>query len=170
MLKRIEEIKYILDNLNWTQVERLRDLIKNCKRLFVLGVGGSASNASHAVNDFRKIMGIEAYAPTDNVALLTAITNDLGWEFVFRDYLKGSKLTKDDMILVLSVGGGTEVSKNLILAIDYAKKVGAKIGGIVGFEGGYTFVNADACVRIPEIKGMVTPYTESFQSLILHLL
>jgi len=166
-----DEIKYIVDNLNWVQVDRLRDLIKSCDRLFILGVGGSAANASHAVNDFRKIMGKETYSPVDNVAELTAYTNDVGWDYVFNLWLDTSRLNSKDMVLILSVNGGTEkVSKNLVNAIDFAKERGAKIGGITGYEGGYTFVNADVCVRVPEVKGMITPYTESFQTLILHLI
>lgn len=170
LVTNAEDLSRLFWKVDWGEVEKLKDLIKGCNRLFILGVGGSAANASHAVNDFRKICGIEAYAPTDNVAELTAVTNDYGWKYVFQEYLKVSKLTKDDMILVLSVGGGhTNASENLVYAIDYALKVGAKIGGIVGTNGGYTGVKADVCVKIPEDK-MKTPYTEIFQVVITHLI
>jgi len=141
-------------------------------RLFVLGIGGSAANASHAVNDFRKLTGIEAYAPTDNVAELTARTNDEGFETIFVEWLKVSRLRKKDMVLIFSVGGGNKeknVSVNLIQALDYAKKVGAKTAGIVGRDGGYTKKVADICVLIPTVnKYLVTPFVESFQAMIWH--
>ena len=137
-------------------------------------MGGGAANASHAVNDFRKICGIEAYTPTDNVSELTARTNDSGWESVFVDWLKGSKLTRIDGVFILSVGGGNSeknISVNLIKALDYTKEVGARIFGIVGRDGGYTARMADACVVIPTINPeTVTPHTESFQGVILHLI
>ena len=142
-------------------------------RLFILGVGGSAANASHAVNDFRKIAGIEAYAPTDNVSELTARVNDEGWDTVFARWLEGSRLGEKDMILVLSVGGGDlerNVSTNLVRAVEYAKGVGARICGIVGRDGGYTATAADVCVIVPTIDDdMVTPLAESFQAVIWHL-
>ena len=142
-------------------------------RLFILGVGGSAGNASHAVNDFRKIAGIEAYAPTDNVSELTARINDDGWDTVFARWLQGSRLGEKDLILVLSVGGGDlerKVSANLVRAIEYAKDVGARVCGIVGREGGYTATVADTCVIIPTIDAeMVTPLAESFQAVVWHL-
>lgn len=143
-------------------------------RLFVLGVGGSAANASHAVNDFRKIVGIETYAPTDNVPELTARTNDEGWASVFRNWLEGSRLNSRDTVMVFSVGGGNldkNISPNLVLALQFAKEVGAKIVGIVGRDGGYTAQVADVCIFIPVVNpDHVTPHTESFHSVIHHLL
>jgi D-sedoheptulose 7-phosphate isomerase len=141
---------------------------------FFLGVGGGAGHASHAVNDFRKIAGIEAYTPTDNVSELTARINDEGWESVFANWLKGSRLSENDMVFVFSVGGGDlerNISPNLVRALQYAKNVGATICGIVGRDGGYTAQVADACVIIPTVNpDRVTPHTESFQALIWHLL
>ncbi|MDP2972804.1 MAG: SIS domain-containing protein [Deltaproteobacteria bacterium] len=155
-------------------VDYLIDIRRENGRLFFLGVGGGAANASHAVNDFRKICGMEAYTPTDNVSELTARTNDSGWESVFVDWLRGSKLNSRDAIFVLSVGGGNSeknVSVNLIRALDYAKGVGAKIFGIVGRDGGFTAKMADACVIIPTVNPeTITPHTESFQSVLLHLI
>ena len=143
-------------------------------RLFFLGVGGSAGNASHAVNDFRKIAGIEAYTPTDNVSELTARTNDEGWETVFVSWLKGSRLRRDDMLFVLSVGGGSlekNVSPNLVKALAYAREVGAQILGVVGRDGGFTATVADACVIVPTVSpDRVTPHTEAFQAVVWHLL
>ena len=143
-------------------------------RLFILGVGGGAGHASHAVNDFRKIAGIEAYAPTDNVSELTARINDDGWETVFANWLQGSRLNANDGILVFSVGGGNmakNVSVNLVRALQYARTVGAKIIGIVGRDGGYTAQVADACVIVPTVNPeTVTPHTESYQAVIWHLL
>jgi len=143
-------------------------------RLFILGVGGSAGNASHAVNDFRKIVGIEAYAPTDNVSELTARTNDEGWDTVFSEWLKISHLSSKDVIFILSVGGGNlekNISPNLVKAIDLAKAVGAKVVGIVGRDGGYTARMADAHVLIPTVNPeTVTPHSEAFQAVIWHLL
>ena len=142
-------------------------------RLFVLGVGGSAANAAHAVNDFRKIAGIETYSPTDNVSELTARTNDEGWETVFVEWLKGSRLNADDGILVFSVGGGDlerNVSPNLVRAVQHAKKVGATVCGIVGRDGGYTAKVADACVVVPTVNAAhVTPHAEAFQAVVWHL-
>jgi len=141
-------------------------------RLFVLGVGGSAGNASHAVNDFRKLAGIEAYAPTDNVSELTARTNDEGWPTVFEEWLKVSRLRAGDAVLVFSVGGGDEarnVSPNLVRALKLAKQVGATILGVVGRDGGYTATVADACVIVPPISEQrVTPHAEAFQAVIWH--
>jgi D-sedoheptulose 7-phosphate isomerase len=155
-------------------VELLVDLKKSGGRLFILGVGGSAANAGHAVNDFRKLAGIESYAPTDNVAELTARTNDEGWATVFSGWLKVSKFSKSDCIFILSVGGGSKeknISPNLIDAIDLAKEVGARITGIVGRDGGYTAQNADICLVVPTVNpDSVTPHSESFQSVIWHLL
>ena len=143
-------------------------------RLFFLGVGGSAGNASHAVNDFRKIAGFEAYAPTDNVSELTARTNDEGWDTVFVAWLKGSRLRPEDGIVVFSVGGGSlekNVSPNLVKALQYAKEVGATIVGIVGRDGGYTAKTATACVIIPTVNPeTVTPHSEAFQAVVWHLL
>jgi D-sedoheptulose 7-phosphate isomerase len=137
-------------------------------------VGGSAANASHAVNDFRKLAGIETYAPTDNVAELTARTNDEGWESVFSAWLRVSNLNEKDCIFILSVGGGSKeknVSTNLVEAIDYAKEVGAKVTGIVGRDGGYTAKNSETCLIIPTVSvSSVTPHAESFQAVIWHLL
>jgi D-sedoheptulose 7-phosphate isomerase len=143
-------------------------------RLFILGVGGSAANASHAVNDFRKIAAMEAYAPTDNVSELTARANDEGWASVFEGWLRVSRLGADDLVLVLSVGGGNlekNVSPNLVAALRYAKAVGAPVVGIVGRDGGYTAQVADACVIIPTVNpSHITPHSEAFQAVIWHLL
>ena len=143
-------------------------------RLFILGVGGSAANASHAVNDFRKLAAIEAYAPTDNVSELTARINDEGWASTFERWLRGSRLRREDMLLVFSVGGGDlerNVSPNLVAALEYGRTVGAKIGGIVGRDGGFTAKVADACVIVPPANtAHVTPHSEEFQALIWHLL
>ena len=143
-------------------------------RLFFLGVGGSAGNASHAVNDFRKIAGIEAYTPTDNVSELTARTNDEGWDTVFVSWLKGSRLRRDDMLFVLSVGGGSlekNVSPNLVKALTYAREIGAQIIGVVGRDGGFTATVADACVIVPTVSpDRVTPHAEAFQAVVWHLL
>lgn len=142
-------------------------------RLFILGVGGSAANASHAVNDFRKLTGIEAYAPTDNVSELTARTNDDGWHSVFAEWLKGSRLDKNDAILVLSVGGGSlekNVSSNLVSALQLAKERGSSIVGIVGRDGGYTAQVADVAIIIPTVNpANITPHTEAFQAVLWHL-
>ena len=159
-------------------IERIVDLLVDVKsksgRLFVLGVGGSAANASHAVNDFRKLAGIETYAPTDNVAELTARTNDEGWQTVFPGWLKVSKLNSKDCLFILSVGGGNKeknVSPNLIEAINLAKEVGARVTGIVGRDGGYTALNADVCLIVPTVNpNSVTPHSESFQTVIWHLM
>ena len=154
--------------------DNLAKIRKNEGRLFILGVGGSAANASHAVNDFRKLCAIEAYAPTDNVSELTARTNDEGWETVFLEWLKISRLNKNDGILVFSVGGGDRernVSVNLINALDHAKSVGAKIMGIIGRDGGYTAQVADRAVIIPTIQDdLVTPHAEAYQAIIWHCL
>jgi D-sedoheptulose 7-phosphate isomerase len=143
-------------------------------RLFFLGVGGSAGNCSHAVNDFRKIVGIEAYAPTDNVSELTARTNDEGWQTVFAEWLKVSRLNAKDAVFVMSVGGGNlekNISPNLVLALQYAKAVGATILGIVGRDGGYTAQVSDAVVVVPTVNAeAITPHSEAFQGVIWHLL
>jgi D-sedoheptulose 7-phosphate isomerase len=143
-------------------------------RLFILGVGGSAANASHAVNDFRKIGGMEAYSPTDNVSELTARTNDEGWSTVFEAWLRTSRLKAEDALLIFSVGGGSiekQVSTNLVAAIQYAKQAGATITGIVGRDGGYTAQSADACILVPTVNpAHVTPHAEAFQAVLWHLL
>jgi D-sedoheptulose 7-phosphate isomerase len=155
-------------------VERLVDLRKRSGRLFFLGVGGSAANCSHAVNDFRKLAGIEAYAPTDNVSELTARTNDEGWASVFVEWLKVSHLNDHDLLFIFSVGGGNaekNISPNLVLALQYAKQIGASVVGVVGRDGGYTAQVADACVIVPTINPeTVTPHTEAFQAVVWHLL
>jgi D-sedoheptulose 7-phosphate isomerase len=142
-------------------------------RLFILGVGGSAANASHAVNDFRKIGGIECYAPTDNVSELTARTNDEGWATVFVEWLRGCRLKKEDALLILSVGGGNlekNVSPNLVTALQYARQVGARVIGLVGKDGGYTAQVADACVTVPTVNpNNITPHSEAFQAVLWHL-
>jgi D-sedoheptulose 7-phosphate isomerase len=174
----IDEAIEILKQLDTGEVEKLADLIATVRReggrLFFLGVGGSAGNCSHAVNDFRKIAGIESYAPTDNVSELTARTNDEGWASVFAEWLKVSRLSPKDCIFVFSVGGGNlekNVSPNLVLALQYAKKIGAKVAGVVGRDGGYTAQVADACVIVPTVsQDAITPHAEAFQSVIWHLL
>jgi D-sedoheptulose 7-phosphate isomerase len=174
----LAEAKDIIDRLDLEAVEQVVRLLAQTHsaggRLFILGVGGSAANSSHAVNDFRKIAGFEAYAPTDNVAELTARTNDEGWSSVFEPWLRVSRLRADDSILVLSVGGGNlakGISVNLVSALRFAKSVGAKIAGIVGRDGGYTREVADACVIVPTVNPEhVTPHTEAFQAVIWHLI
>jgi D-sedoheptulose 7-phosphate isomerase len=174
----LEEVGQIVKKIDTQAVDRLAALLVATRaaggRLFILGVGGSAGNASHAVNDFRKIAGIEAYAPTDNVSELTARTNDEGWSTVFERWLRVSRLHADDMLLIFSVGGGNlerHVSPNLVEALKYARSVGAKIGGIVGRDGGYTAQVADACVLIPVVNAAhITPHSEAFQAVVWHLL
>lgn len=168
----------IINQIDRTQILNmihiLEEIRSNRGRLFILGVGGGAGHASHAVNDFRKIAGIEAYAPTDNVSELTARVNDDGWETVFENWLKGSHLNNKDGIFVFSVGGGNEekkVSVNLVNALRYAKGIGTKIIGVVGRDGGYTGKVADACVIIPTVNDKsVTPQTEAFQAVVWHLI
>ncbi len=154
-------------------VQELIDVRARGGRLFILGVGGSAANASHAVNDFRKIAGLECYAPTDNVSELTARTNDEGWASVFVEWLRGSRLRKDDAVLVFSVGGGNlekNVSPNLVMALQFAQHVGARILGIVGKDGGYPAKVAHACVVVPTVNpSNITPHSEAFQAVIWHL-
>lgn len=154
-------------------VEQLRQIRDRGGRLFILGVGGSAANASHAVNDFRKICGFEAYAPTDNVSELTARTNDEGWASVFVEWLKGSRLNGRDGLLIFSVGGGNlekNVSPNLVSALQLAKDIGAVVVGVVGRDGGYTAKVADACVIVPTLNpANVTPHSEAFQAVVWHL-
>lgn len=174
----LNEVRKIAGLIDWDPIERAAVVLAETRtlggRLFVLGVGGSAGNASHAVNDFRKITGIEAYAPTDNVSELTARANDEGWATVFVAWLKGSHLKATDTLLILSVGGGNaekNVSPNLVAAIDYARGVGSRIVGIVGRDGGYTAKHADACVIIPTVNAdHVTPHSEAFQAVVWHLL
>jgi D-sedoheptulose 7-phosphate isomerase len=174
----LKEATEILARLDVAAIQKLVDLLVELRarqrRLFDLGVGGSAGNASHAVNDFRKIVGIEAYAPTDNVSELTARVNDDGWESVFARWLEVSRLSERDMVLVLSVGGGDlerNVSPNLVRALQYAKQRRATVCGVVGRDGGYTAKVADACVVVPTVNpATVTPHTESFQPMIWHLL
>ena len=171
------EASEILGKLPVQAIEDIVDLLvtlrKRGGRLFFLGVGGGAGHASHATNDFRKIARIEAYTPTDNVSELTARINDEGWETCYVNWLKGSRLDRDDMVFVFSVGGGNlehNVSPNLVRALEYAKEVEATICGIVGRDGGYTAQVADACVIIPTVNPKtITPHTESFQALIWHL-
>ncbi len=168
------ETQEILSKLNYDRILEISKILQRINRLFILGVGGSAATASHAVNDFRKIAGIECYTPTDNVAELTARTNDDGWETSFEEWLKTSHLSVNDGILILSVGGGNiekNISKNLVRALDYAIDVGAATMGIVGRDGGYTAKYADACVIIPTVNPeTITPHCEEIQSVILHLL
>ena len=165
----LKEATRVLKEIDWKQVDKLRDALKALKgRLFILGVGGSAANASHAVNDFRKIANIEAYAPTDNVAEITARTNDDGWKTTFYKWLETSKIGKKDMLLVLSVGGGDGyTSENIHEALIMANNRKCKIAGIVGPEGGSTAIVADICIKIPA-KEHITPLTEAFQSIIWH--
>ena len=174
----LSEARQIIDQIDPDITERMVSLIDQARqlhgRLFILGVGGSAANASHAVNDFRKIVGIEAYAPTDNVSELTARTNDEGWQSVFVEWLKVSRLQANDLILVLSVGGGSlekNVSPNLVTALQFALEIGTTIIGIVGRDGGYTAKVANACLIIPTIKpDHITPHAEAFQAIVWHLL
>ena len=174
----LTEAKAVIDGLDENAIERVAQLLAATRerggRLFILGVGGSAANASHAVNDFRKIAGIEAYAPTDNVSELTARTNDEGWASVFEQWLKVSRLKPEDSLLIFSVGGGNaekNVSPNLVAALQYAKSVGAGVAGVVGRDGGYTARVADACVIVPTVNPVhVTPHSEAFQAVVWHLL
>jgi D-sedoheptulose 7-phosphate isomerase len=174
----LAEAARIAGELDTDAIERLAALLVDVRgrggRLFVLGVGGGAGNASHAVNDFRKICGIEAYAPTDNVSELTARVNDEGWETSFSAWLQVSRLGPNDMLLVFSVGGGNlekNVSPNLVRALELARHVGAAVGGIVGRDGGYTAQVADACVIVPTVNpDAVTPHTEAFQAVVWHLI
>ena len=174
----LTEAKQVIDGLDVDAIERVVAILAETRasggRLFILGVGGSAANASHAVNDFRKITGMEAYAPTDNVSELTARTNDEGWATVFEAWLAGSRLRAEDTLLVFSVGGGNlekQVSPNLVSALQYAKSVGAAIGGVVGRPDGYTAQVADACVVVPAVNpAHITPHAEAFQAVVWHLL
>ena len=176
--KYLREASAIIEKIDVDQTRLMVDLVVKLKeskgRLFILGVGGGAGHASHAVNDFRKICGIEAYAPSDNVSELTARINDDGWETAYVNWLKISKLGTDDLVMVFSVGGGNtekKISVNIVNSLQYAKDKGAKICGIVGRDGGYTARIADACVIIPIVNPKtITPHTEAFQAVIWHLL
>ncbi|HWP16202.1 MAG TPA: SIS domain-containing protein [Xanthobacteraceae bacterium] len=174
----LDEAKRIIDNLDVGVIDRMAEALAALRerggRLFFLGVGGSAGNCSHAVNDFRKLAGIEAYAPTDNVSELTARTNDEGWETVFAEWLKISRLKADDALFVFSVGGGSlekNISPNLVRALQYAKTVGSQVLGVVGRDGGYTAKVGDAVCIVPTVNpDAVTPHSEAFQAVIWHLL
>jgi D-sedoheptulose 7-phosphate isomerase len=176
--QHLDEAQRVIDGLDAAAIEKVVDILHAVRerggRVFFLGVGGSAANCSHAVNDFRKIAGFEAYAPTDNVAELTARTNDEGWASVFVEWLRGSRLRKDDAVFVFSVGGGSverNISPNLVHALQLARQVGAAIVGVVGRDGGYTRQVADACVVIPTVNpDNITPHTEAFQAVVWHLL
>jgi D-sedoheptulose 7-phosphate isomerase len=175
--QHLDEAGTIIQKLDESVIERLVEALRAVRdrggRLFILGVGGSAANASHAVNDFRKICGFEAYAPTDNVSELTARTNDEGWASIFVEWLKGSRLDRNDALLVFSVGGGNlekNVSPNLVSALQLAKEVGATVLGVVGRDGGYTAKVADVCVIVPTVNpANVTPHSEAFQAVVWHL-
>jgi D-sedoheptulose 7-phosphate isomerase len=174
----LEECQQVIAGFDHAAIQGVVDVLRAARenegRVFALGVGGSAANASHMVNDFRKIALVETYAPTDNVSELTARTNDEGWASVFAGWLHGSHLKSKDVLFILSVGGGNaekNVSPNLVEAINYAKKIGAKIVGIVGRDGGYTAKCADACVIVPTVNpDRVTPHTEEFHAVIWHLI
>lgn len=174
----LKESSEVIGRIDKESIEKtvrlLLDVKKSGGRIFFIGVGGSAANASHAVNDFRKIAGFEAYAPTDNVSELTARTNDDGWQSVFVEWLKGSRLNQNDLVFVFSVGGGSlekNISANIVKALQYAKEVHAKICGVVGRDGGFTAQAADACVLIPTIsQSTITPHAEAFQAVVWHLL
>jgi D-sedoheptulose 7-phosphate isomerase len=173
----LAEVQQVTAQLDAVAIERCVDELARVRerggRLFILGVGGSAANASHAVNDFRKICGFEAYAPTDNVAELTARTNDEGWITIFAEWLKGSRLNAKDGVLIFSVGGGNiekNVSLNLVTAIQFAKKTSASVIGVIGRDGGFTAREATACVIVPIVNpSHVTPHTEAFQAVLWHL-
>jgi len=174
----LSEMQSIIELLNVSEIERIVDLLVQIReeqgRLFFIGVGGGAGNASHAVNDFRKIAGFEAYAPSDNASELTARINDDGWETVFVNWLKGSRIKAEDGVFIFSVGGGNlekKISANIVHAVQYAHEAGARVLGIVGRDGGYTARIADACVIVPTVNPQtVTPHTESFQGVIWHLI
>jgi D-sedoheptulose 7-phosphate isomerase len=176
--QHLDESKRVIDAIDASAVEAVVDILHAVRerggRLFFLGVGGSAANCSHAVNDFRKIAGFEAYAPTDNVAELTARTNDEGWASVFVEWLRGSRLRREDALFVFSVGGGNvekNISPNLVHALELARGIGASVVGVVGRDGGFTRQVADACVLVPTVnEANITPHTEAFQAVIWHLL
>ena len=174
----LSEVIEIIKKIETKQIEKMVELILNVRnekgRIFFLGVGGSAGNCSHAVNDFRKIIGVESYAPTDNVSELTARTNDEGWSTIFSEWLKISNLSSKDLIFVFSVGGGSlekNISPNIVEALKYGKSIGCKLVGVVGRNGGYTTKVADACVVIPTVnEKTITPHTEAFQAVVWHLI
>ena len=176
--KHLNEVRQIIESIDVEAIESMVKLLAQVRtdggRLFFLGVGGSAGNCSHAVNDFRKIAGFESYAPTDNVSELTARTNDEGWDTVFVEWLKTSRLSERDAVFVFSVGGGDlekNVSPNLVRALQYAKTVGAGITGVVGRDGGFTASVADVCVIVPTVNPeTITPHAEAFQAVVWHLL
>ena len=176
--KYLKEVEIIAQTIDTQKIESIIEEVisvkKNSGRIFFLGIGGSAANCSHAVNDFRKIAEIDSYTPIDNVAELTARINDEGWDTVFSDWLKRSNLNKSDLIFILSVGGGSKeknISINLISAIDYAIKIGVKIVGIVGRDGGYTAINSTNCIIVPKTSdNTITPHAESWQAVIWHLI
>ena len=176
--KHLNEARQIIESIDVKSIESVVKLLAQVRtdggRLFFLGVGGSAGNCSHAVNDFRKIAGFESYAPTDNVSELTARTNDEGWDTVFVEWLKTSRLSERDAVFVFSVGGGDlekNVSPNLVRALQYAKAVGAGITGVVGRDGGFTATVADVCVIVPTVNPeTITPHAEAFQAVVWHLL
>ena len=175
--QHLDEAVQIVGKIDIAAIEKMADLLAGVKRkggrLFFLGIGGSAGNCSHAVNDFRKIVGIESYAPTDNVSELTARTNDEGWSTIFVEWLKVSRLGANDAVMIFSVGGGNlekNISPNLVIALQHAKSVGAQVAGIVGRDGGYTATVADACIIVPTVNpDTITPHTEAFQAVIWHL-
>src|SRR5579872_5182574 len=169
------EVIEVARGIDLGEVDRMVDILAEARskgRLFILGVGGGAGHAGHAVNDFRKLCGIEAYAPTDNVSELTARVNDDGWPTSFANWLKGSRVREGDVVLVFSVGGGNaekNISANIVEALKLAKSAGAKVIGVVGRDGGYTATVADACVIIPTVnQETITPHTESFQAVVWH--
>jgi len=174
----LNDAKQIMGQIDQEVIVKMIGLLEQIRndqgRLFILGVGGGAGNASHAVNDFRKIAGIECYTPTDNVSELTARINDDGWDTSFVNWLKGSRLTAKDGVLIFSVGGGNQeknISVNIVNALKWVQDIGAKILGVVGRDGGYTAKAADACIVVPTVNSeTITPHTESFQSVIWHLL
>lgn len=177
-MKYLQEAKEIIDRIDCESIEAMTRLLVTLRdeggRLFLVGVGGGAGHAGHAVNDFRKLAGIESYSPSDNVSELTARTNDEGWDTTYAAWLKVSRMSSKDMVFVFSVGGGDlgrNISPNIVRAVQYAKEVGAKVIGVLGRDGGYTASVADACVIVPTVNPeMVTPHTESFQAVVWHLL
>jgi D-sedoheptulose 7-phosphate isomerase len=174
----LDDAKLILERIDRSAIEAMTRLLVKLRegggRLFLIGVGGGAGHASHAINDFRKLAGIEAYSPSDNVSELTARTNDEGWDTTYAAWLQVSRLNRNDMLFVFSVGGGNldrNISPNIVRAVQYAKQIGAAVVGVVGRDGGYTASVADACVIVPTVNpDAVTPHTESFQAMIWHLL
>ena len=174
----LREASLIIEQLDITSIETITGLLLKLRqsggRLFLVGVGGGAGHASHAVNDFRKLANIEAYSPADNISELTARTNDEGWDTTYAAWLQVSRLSGSDMLLIFSVGGGDltlNISRNIVRAVQYAKQVGAGVIGILGRDGGYTATVADACVIVPVVNpGSITPHTEAFQAVIWHLI